>query len=76
MADKWYAFETLLSRDLLKACLARNEENLTAAGREIGCSIQSVRTAMGKHMVLLTKDKETATRDTMNIKIILRRLNA
>ena len=71
MADKWYEFAELLSRDSLKELLLRHEENLTEAGEEIGCSARSIKTAMEKHCILTTKERETATRDGLRIRRIL-----
>ena len=71
MADKWYEFEELLDRESLKALLLRHEENLTEAGNEIGCSPRSIKTAMEKHCILTTKERETATRDGLRIRRIL-----
>ena len=71
MADKWYEFAELLNRDLLKCLLLRHEENLTKAGEEIGCSARSVKTAMEKHCILTTKERETATREGLRLRRIL-----
>ncbi|HJJ38613.1 MAG TPA: hypothetical protein O0X42_00615 [Methanocorpusculum sp.] len=64
----WYCFPELLERDVLKSLLARHEENLTQAGKEIGCSARSVRTAMEKLCVLTRKERECATRDGVRIR--------
>ena len=71
MADKWYEFAELLSRDALKALLARNDENLSKAGREIGCSAKSVKTAMEKHCVLTQKERECGTLEGARIRSLL-----
>ena len=71
MADKWYEFAELLTRDSLKELLAKHEENVTEAGKEIGCSARSVKTAMEKHCILTTKERETATREGLRIRRIL-----
>ena len=71
MADKWYEFAELLSRDSLKCLLLRHEENLTEAGKEIGCSARSIKTAMEKHCILTTKERETATREGLRLRRIL-----
>ena len=71
MADKWYEFAELLDRDALKAILLKHEENLTEAGKEIGCSPRSIKTAMEKHCILTTKERETATRDGLRLRRIL-----
>ena len=71
MADKWYEFAELLDRDALKAILLKHEENLTEAGKEIGCSPLAIKTAMEKHCILTTKERETATRDGIRLRRIL-----
>ena len=71
MADKWYEFAELLDRDALKAILLKHEENLTDAGEEIGCSPRSIKTAMEKHCILTTKERETATREGIRLRRIL-----
>ena len=71
MADKWYDFAELLDRDSLKALLLRHEDNLTKAGKEIGCSPRSIKTAMEKFCVLTTKERETTTRQGLRIRRIL-----
>ena len=71
MADKWYDFAELLDRDSLKALLLRHGDNLTEAGKEIGCSPRSIKTAMEKFCVLTTKERETTTRQGLRIRRIL-----
>ena len=71
MADKWYEFAELLSREALKSLLLRHEENLTEAGKEIGCSARSIKTAMEKHCILTTKERETATREGIRLRRML-----
>ena len=71
MADKWYDFAELLDRDSLKYLLLRHDENLTDAGEEIGCSPRSIKTAMEKHCILTTKERETATREGLRIRRLM-----
>lgn len=71
MADKWYEFAELLSRDALRSLLARHDENLSQAGKEIGCSAKSVKTAMEKHCILTRKERECATLEGVRIRSLL-----
>ena len=71
MADKWYEFTELLDRESLKTLLQKHDENLTEAGKEIGCSPRSIKTAMEKHCILTIKERETATREGLRLRRIL-----
>ena len=72
MAPEWFSCPLLQTRESVKLLLGRNEEVLSASAREAGCSVQQLKLAMEKHLVLTEKERETMTAEEARLFLLLR----